>query len=223
MKMKSKTLLIIKTIKEFIKEEPNKVEDKEIWTKRVMKFLDIEYPSSKAIKSTLDFILLSVFDSNEMPRFSKKGTIQALKNILQDLIKKIELDSLNIFNIDLHPKVKEVSLNLFENGHYSEAIFECVKSLNIFVKEKANIDNKDLTNAMSHIFGENNPIIKINNLSNQSEIDEQKGFKFLYMGAMTGIRNFKAHELGDIKDPNIALEYLAFLSLLFRRADQGTL
>ncbi len=41
------------------------------------------------------------------------------------------------------------------------------------------------------------------------------------MGAIKGIRNPKAHENIKQKDKNRTLEYLAFLSLLFRRAEEG--
>ena len=129
----------------------------------------------------------------------------------------------NDFYIDLHPKVKEHSLNLFKDGHYAQAIFESVKALDNFVIRKANIENEYLSKAMAKIFDEKNPIIKLNDLAKRSDKDEQEGFKFLYMGAMKGIRNPKAHENIIQLDKNRTLEYLAFISLLFRRAEEGKL
>ena len=70
------------------------------------------------------------------------------------------------FYINLHPKVKEHSLNLFKNGHYAQAIFESVKALNNYVKEKAQIIDKDLSDAMAKAFNENNPIIQLNDFIN---------------------------------------------------------
>jgi len=133
-----------------------------------------------------------------------------------------ELPSYLFDKMQLHPRIRRASKSLFNSGHYAEAIFAAFKAVNNFIKKKAGlpIDGKDL---MAKVFNENKPIIKLNKLSNRSELDEQEGFRFLYMGAMVGIRNPKAHE--DIRqiDPYKALEYLAFASLLMRRAIEGKL
>lgn len=124
--------------------------------------------------------------------------------------------------MQLHPKVVEVSKSLFETGHYSQAIFEAFKVVNNSVKEKTGLglDGKDL---MAKVFREEDPVIKLNELKTQSDKDEQEGFMFLYMGAMVGIRNPKAHETVIQKDPYKTLEYLALASLLMRRVEEGTL
>lgn len=127
------------------------------------------------------------------------------------------------FYIDLHPKVKEHSLDLFNDGHYAQTIFESGEALENFVKRKANITDEYLSKAMVKAFNENDPIIKLNKLTSRSDKDEQEGFRFLYMGAMKGIRNPKAHDNIKQVDKNRTLEYLAFISLLFRRAEEGKL
>ena len=49
------------------------------------------------------------------------------------------------------------------------------------------------------------------------------GFKFIFAGAATGIRNPRGHEV-DIGDtPDEALDYLALASLLLRRLDAAGL
>ena len=63
------------------------------------------------------------------------------------------------------------------------------------------------------------PVLSINPLLNQSDRDEQEDFKLIFMGTIQGIRNPKAHETTPIEDPFQALEYLIFLSLLARRAE----
>jgi len=55
----------------------------------------------------------------------------------------------------------------------------------------------------------------------QSDKDEQEGFKFLFMGAMVGIRNPKAHDNVVQIDPYRTLEYLSFASLLMRKIEKG--
>lgn len=43
----------------------------------------------------------------------------------------------------------------------------------------------------------------------------------VFMGAIQGIRNPKGHELVGQDDPQRALEYLALVSVLFRRLDDA--
>jgi len=66
----------------------------------------------------------------------------------------------------------------------------------------------------------NNPKLKFNGLANQSEKDEQEGFMHLFAGLMHGVRNPKGHEIANLKDPYRTLEYLGFISLLFRKLDE---
>lgn len=124
--------------------------------------------------------------------------------------------------MQFHPRVITSSKSLFETGHYSQAIFEAFKAVNNFVKEKSglSLDGKDL---MAKVFREEDLIIKLNKLKTKSERDEQDGFKFLYMGAMVGIRNPKAHDNVVQTDPYRTLEYLGFASLLMKRVDEGEL
>ena len=162
---------------------------------------------------------------------TKYGT--ALKSIIQkyeitgmDTIQSqlpedtTELANLLFDKMQFHPKVVETSKSLFETGHYAQAIFEAFKAINNFVKEKTgqSLDGRDL---MAKVFREQDPLIKLNKLKTRSERDEQEGFKFLFMGAMVGIRNPKAHDNVIQTDPYKTLEYLSFASLLMRRIEEG--
>ena len=111
--------------------------------------------------------------------------------------------------MQFHPRVITASKSLFESGHYAQAIFEAFKAVNNFIKQKTglNLDGKQL---MAKAFNEKGPVIKLNELKTQSDRDEQEGFKFLFMGAMVGIRNPKAHDDVVQTDPYRTLEYLDF-------------
>lgn len=98
--------------------------------------------------------------------FATTNFKENVKGILVDLATTYNLEITQDFYINLHPKVKEHSLNLFKNGHYAQAIFESVKALNNCVKEKAQIIDKDLSDAMAKAFNENNPIIQLNDFIN---------------------------------------------------------
>ena len=116
-------------------------------------------------------------------------------------------------SMHFHPKVIESSRKLFEDEHYRDAIYRAFVEVNNFVKRKAK-SQLDGRNLMSTVFRLENPIIKLNPLITQSDKDEQEGFMFLFMGAMEGIRNPKAHENIVQNDPYKALKYLSLASLL---------
>ena len=149
-----------------------------------------------------------VLDAFPTPSNEKVKTVKAPKPIYL-------FDSMQF-----HPKIVEVSRRLFEDGHYRDAILRAFIEVNNFVKAKTGLelDGKDL---MSKAFRAVNPIIALNELKTKSEKDEQEGFMFLFMGAMVGIRNPKAHDNIIQTDPLRTLEYLALASLLMKRAEEG--
>ena len=66
---------------------------------------------------------------------------------------------------------------------------------------------------MERVFSPSNPVLKFNGLADQSDKDEQKGFMMMFSGAVSGLRNPRAH--GFIKvDPERSPEFIAFVSLL---------
>lgn len=148
---------------------------------------------------------------------------------LSDLKRKMKIDkespkkkSIKIFNErKLHKSVIFCSKELFLSGHYSQSIFEACKLLNKRVQEKSEKTELDGKTLMLNVFSVNNPILKLNNNRSRSEKDEQEGFMHLFAGTMHGIRNPKGHEIVNLKDPIRALEYLGFLSLLFRKIDEA--
>lgn len=121
-------------------------------------------------------------------------------------------------SMQFHPRIVQASRKLFEDGHYSDAILRAFIEVNSFVKAKTGLelDGKAL---MSKVFRIDEPVIKLNKLKTQSEKDEQEGFMFLFMGAMVGIRNPKAHDNIIQRNPLRTLEYLALASMLMRRAE----
>lgn len=167
----------------------------------------------------------------EMQEWAEKKDIQPRESMIADtkntkhLIEHQETIESPLQLLDalqLHPRIIRASKSLFSSGHYAEAIFAAFKAVNNFIKRKTgqSLDGKDL---MAKAFSESKPIIKINKLTTQSERDKQEGFRFLFMGAMIGIRNPKAHDDTRQIDYHKALEYLAFASLLMRRATEGKL
>jgi len=224
-KLSNKKIFIINKIETFMQElyHIQSVDEQKLWIKMVLSFFNNELPDTKKYHSIKNLFRSEFIIEEGKFSFSSFSLLANGSRILKELISIVKEDNFEDYNVDFHPKIKEVSLELFRDKHYSEAVFESVKALNNYVKEKAKITDKDLSDAMAKVFNENNPIIKLNELKTRSEIDEQRGFKFLFMGAMTGIRNPLGHETYEINDRNRALEYLSFLSLLFRKAEEGEL
>jgi len=122
--------------------------------------------------------------------------------------------------LELHSAIQRAAGKLFHDGHYANAVEDAVKALNALVKLNGGVEDKDGSSLMEHVFSPKNPILKFNNLADASDMDEQRGFMMLFSGAVIGLRNPRAHKI--IKDdPEKALEFIAFVSLLAKLADQA--
>ncbi len=124
---------------------------------------------------------------------------------------------------NIHPDLPTKVRKLFDDGHGEQSVFEAFKFIEKEVKRISGVRGKTGYPLMMDAFNENGPKVQLNGLASESEIDEQMGFKFIFAGAATGIRNPRGHEV-DIGDtPDEALDYLALASLLLRRLDAAGL
>jgi len=137
-------------------------------------------------------------------------------------MKMVESPLLLFDALQFHPRVIKVSESLFKTGNYAQAVSEAFKAINNSVKDATGL-TMDGTPLMERVFNENRPILKVNELLNQSDRNEQAGFKHIFMGCQLGVRNPSAHENVQEEDPLIALEYLSLASLLMRRIDDSKL
>jgi len=122
--------------------------------------------------------------------------------------------------LELHPAIERVTAQLYRNRHYSNAVEDGVKALNALVRMNSGIEDRDGTSLMEFVFSPKAPILKFNNLSDTSETNEQKGFMMMFSGAVSGLRNPRAHKI-ITDDPEMALEFIAFISLLAKLADKS--
>lgn len=121
--------------------------------------------------------------------------------------------------LDLHKDIAYAANDLYRNGHYANAIEDSVKALNNLVRLRSGVET-DGTALMETVFSPKKPLLRFNDLKDQSDYDEQKGFMMLFSGAVAGLRNPRAHRLIQ-DDPEQALEFIAFVSLLAKLLERA--
>jgi uncharacterized protein (TIGR02391 family) len=121
---------------------------------------------------------------------------------------------------DVHPDLPPKVRALFDDGHYAESTFEACKYLDNFVGKHA---PKTISGEkrMMAAFSEVSPMISLTGLSSASEIDEQRGYRFLFAGAMVAIRNPRGHDDSFSDDPQTCLDHLGMISSLLRRLNKS--
>lgn len=149
-----------------------------------------------------------------------KVSIYSLKNYIEDTSKDIALDDIWTF---MHPKILAVSKQRFHDGYYADAVESAFKEINTRVKRLYRLETgeeKDGSDLMRKVFSPNNPILIFESLDSQSGKSVQQGYMDIFAGAMTGIRNPKAHENMVISDFQ-AIQRLMFASLLMSKIDEA--
>jgi uncharacterized protein (TIGR02391 family) len=122
---------------------------------------------------------------------------------------------------NLHPQVQSAAGDFFADGHYEAAVSEAFKSIEVRVRDVTAVDNSGAS-LMADVFKPDGSALDVAAHQGRSGEDEREGFLHIFRGAMIGIRNPGAHELFKTGDPQQALEYLGFASLLHRRIDAAT-
>ncbi len=190
---------------------------------------EYDYRTEEAIDACIDNVTVAIGNLKtdiEMDIRDEQG------NIIGEPPKDTAELPVNLFDkMQFHPKVVGASKDCFIAGNYREAILNAFICLIDCVKERTGLD-LDGDDLMNQVFSFNYdkeqrritkyPIIRLNELKNKSDLDEQQGFMFLCKGAVGGIRNPKAHKIIPQSNPLHTLEFLAFASLLIKKVEEGT-
>ena len=113
-------------------------------------------------------------------------------------------------------QLRAAARSLFKDGHFTESVRQALVCLDNAVQAKAGSSDTG-AKLMQSVFSAKNPKLKLNAMNSTSEQDEQLGYMWLYSGAMTGIRNPRAHEATMSDDVKTAVEMLAFANHLMRK------
>lgn len=104
--------------------------------------------------------------------------------------------------------------------YYSHATFEAFKFVDKEIQRHSRVHESGF-NLMMKAFGESSNALRLNSLSNQSECNEQEGFRFMFAGSMLAIRNPRGHEVSISESPDQCLDHLSLMSLLLRRLERA--
>jgi uncharacterized protein (TIGR02391 family) len=123
----------------------------------------------------------------------------------------------------MHPAISRVAKQRFSHGQYADSVEAAMKTVNLRVKHHhktltgVELDGADL---MHTSFSPNNPIILLDNPATRTGRDVQQGYMEVFAGAMTGVRNPKAHGFIRIS-PERAIHFLFLASLLMFKLDDA--
>lgn len=111
-----------------------------------------------------------------------------------------------------HSEVLKAAGSLYNWGHYRQAVLAASTELINAVANKAGVAASG-AGAMQQVFSKKEPILRV-----AAHPEEQQGYMQLFAGMVGAVRNTTAHpKMGEPDmDMNEALEWLGFLSALFR-------
>lgn len=124
---------------------------------------------------------------------------------------------------NIHPDLPIKVRRLFDDGYFPEATFEAFKFIEKEVKRIGGVRGKSGYGLMMGALDETNPSVKLNSLSSDSEIDEQRGYRYMFAGAQSGIRNPRGHDTDLADSPDTCLDHLSVASVLLRKLDEAGL
>ncbi len=170
-------------------------------------------------------------DQRSVVQATERGRAQVI-TILRGLIGRLEekkadfgaavaaAPSSYFDRLNLHPRISDVSRDLFMDGHHWDAVFAASKALVNYVKERSGRHDLDGTPLVRTVFSKNSSILAFNDLADQTDQDEQEGMMHLFEGAVMAVRNPGGHSFPEGSEQR-AVECISFLSMLAYRLQEA--
>lgn len=179
------------------------------------------------LNQTTEWELIS---KNLVIKSSQYMVVEEADIILEQLekIKLILLEKKNeYFGQYIHPIIKELVFVKYNSKQYADAVESAFKEINSRLKKiyrkhysSPQLKEPDGKNLIEYIFALEQNRLKFENISTESGENIQKGYIQIFSGAITAIRNPKAHEnLTLTKDS--AIKRLILASLLMDKIDDA--
>jgi uncharacterized protein (TIGR02391 family) len=148
------------------------------------------------------------------------GLTDRLKEKLEEFGTNTPAPATYFDKLNLHPRIGDVTRDLFLDGHHWEAVFAASKALVNMVKERSGRHDLDGAPLMRTAFSRKNPLLAFNELKDQTDEDEQEGMMHLFEGVVLAIRNPGGHSFPE-GPAQRAIEYISLLSLLAYRVQEA--
>lgn len=152
-------------------------------------------------------------------------TIGQVVEILDYLLHESAAPDQDMWSL-IHPRIINVSRELYLNGHWTNAATDAFVEINTRVKNifkivSPNVNVPDGVNAMTSVFSINRPLIKIGDLNDQICHDKQFGLMNMLQGAISALRNPPCHDKKEIITKEEAMRRLMFASTLMHLIDEA--
>lgn len=184
----------------------------------------IRYARSREIfegrRSELNFILAQhgyeIKDDGKLAHITKVDTLTAAEKRARSL--KLKLDDRGV-----HKDVLKFCRAELLDDNYFHAVFEAVKSVAEKIRSLIELET-DGSELVDEAFSIKYPLLIINNLRNETEKMEQKGFATLLKGIFGTFRNTTAHapKITWVITEADALDLLTMVSYAHRKLDIAT-
>ncbi len=122
---------------------------------------------------------------------------------------------------NIHPDLPAKVRRLYDDGYYPEAAFEAFKYIEKEVKRISKLSRSTGNGLMMAAFNEQTPVVHLNGMATDSDKDEQFGYRYMFAGAQSGIRNPRGHETDLTDSPDLCLDHLSIASVLLRKLDDA--
>jgi uncharacterized protein (TIGR02391 family) len=175
------------------------------------KFEDLRFELNKR----LSFIGLEFQANGKFKPTTSTTTISQAEQKANRLKSKLE-------QRNAHKKIFEYCKSELLSENYFHSVFEAVKSIAETIRQKTGLTH-DGGELIDIAFSIKNPLIRINELSNETMESEQKGFANLIKGVFGMFRNTTAHApkiIWEINEDD-ALDILSTISLIHRKLENS--
>lgn len=166
------------------------------------------------LNKRLSFIGLELSPRGKFILISSTTTISEAEELANRFKSKLEQRS-------VHPKIYEYCKAELLAQNYFHSVFEAVKSIAETIRQKTGLTS-DGSELIDTVFSIRNPLMKINDLGNETQESEHKGFVNLVKGVFGMFRNTTAHAPKIIWEINEldALDIMSTISLIHRKLER---
>ncbi len=225
---RSRLAMLLDRGKKLLENRPLREGQEDVWTTACLETIEAAFGEASNHYTTFIGQVRITFSqgSDRYDHYAEQRDADAIERrcgILETLVEQIDFEvgftappaKLDFWS-DIHPTITGVARPRFDNGHFADAVEAALKEVNCAIKNhvrKKTGEELDGAALMQRAFSLKAPLIVLADLSTETGRNIQLGYLQIYSGAMTGIRNPKAHSNISIDDRR-ARHFIYLASLL---------